>query len=139
MSLFEQLGGAEALRAIIDRFVDRLYDDVMIGFFFARVPRERIKQKEYEHAAEHLGGGVEYTGRPLAAAHAAHPIQGGHFMRRLQILRETLEEMGVPEPVREHWLAHTESLRPQITGDGASECDGVAAQRRVSIAKGTPV
>jgi hemoglobin len=136
MSLFDQLGGEGPLRAVIDRFVDRLFEDTMIGFFFARASRERIKQKEYEHAAEHLGGGVEYTGRPLTVAHAAHPIQGGHFRRRLQILRETLEEMHVPEPVRRRWLEHTESLRDQVTGDVGSECDGVAAQRRVEAFKG---
>ncbi len=136
MSLFERLGGEGPLRAVIDRFVDRLFEDPMIGFFFLRASRERIKQKEYEHAAEHLGGGIPYSGRPLGVAHARHPIQGGHFSRRLQILRETFEEMNVPEPVCRHWLEHTESLRDQITGDAGSECDGEAAERRAEAAEG---
>jgi truncated hemoglobin YjbI len=50
---------------------------------------------------------VEYSGRELAAAHAAHRIFEGQFSRRLTILKETLEEFGVPSSVREHWLAHT--------------------------------
>jgi hemoglobin len=135
MSLFDELGGEAALRAIIDRFVDRVFEDTMIGFFFARADRARIKQKEYEHAAAHLGSGVKYSGRPIGAVHAAHPIQGGHFMRRLQILRETLEELEAPETVRQHWIEHTLSLRAQVTGDVGSECDGEAVQRRIDQAK----
>jgi hemoglobin len=131
MSLFDDIGGEVRLRAVIERFVDRIFEDTMIGFFFARANRARVKQKEYEHAAEHLGAGIEYTGRPIDAVHAPHPIQGGHFLRRLQILRETLEEMGVPSHVRDHWLAHAKSLRGRVTGDVGSECDGEAALQRV--------
>lgn len=117
-TLFDDLGGEPALRQIIDRFVDRMFSDVMIGFFFRNADRERIKQKEYEHAAEHLGAGTAYTGRTLKEAHRAHPIMGGQFNRRLKILEETLSAFQVPEHVKVHWLAHVESLRAQITADG---------------------
>lgn len=123
VTLFDELGGEPALRRIIDRFVDRVFDDVMIGFFFRHASRDRLKAKEYEFAAEHLGAGVEYSGRPLSAAHARHPIMGGQFMRRLQILKETLEEFAVPARVRQHWIEHTESLRPLITADEGGRCD----------------
>lgn len=114
-TLFEELGGEPVLRRVVERFVDRLFEDVMIGFMFARASRERIKAMEYEFAAEHLGAGVEYSGRPLAVAHRAHRIFDGQFDRRLTILRETLTAFGVSERVREHWLGHTEALRAQIT------------------------
>jgi truncated hemoglobin YjbI len=122
-SLFEQLGGEPVLRRIVDRFVDRVFDDVMIGFFFRNASRERIKDKEYEFAARHLGADVAYTGKPIAEAHASHGIMGGQFMRRLQILEETLNELEVPEAVRRHWLAHNEKLRPLVTRDAAGHCD----------------
>lgn len=121
-SHFDEMGGEPALRAIIDAFVDRMFDDAMIGFFFARASRERIKRFEYQHAAELLGADVTYEGRPLAKAHARHPIMGGQFDRRKQILRNTLEEHGVPAHVRQAWLDHVESLRPLITRDAAGEC-----------------
>jgi hypothetical protein len=35
--------------------VDRTFDDMMIGFFFARASRERVKEFEYQHAAAFLG------------------------------------------------------------------------------------
>jgi truncated hemoglobin YjbI len=113
-TLFEQLGGEPRLRAIIDAFVDAIFDDVMIGFHFWKASRERVKAKEYEFAAAHLGADVAYTGRPLPEAHAPHPILGGQFDRRLKILEETLEAHGAPAEVREHWLAHTRALRGTI-------------------------
>ena len=121
-TLFDQIGGEAGLRPIVDAFVDRIFEDVMIGFFFAQVDRQRVKDKEYEFAAAHLGGKVRYTGRPLATAHARHPIMGGHFMRRLQILKETLEHFDVPRAVQEHWVANTEQLRSQVTNDPGGEC-----------------
>lgn len=114
MSLYDDLGGEAALRRIVDRFVERLFADPMIGFFFARANKERIKDKEFEFAAEHLGGGVAYTGRPITAAHSAHQIFDGQFLRRLQILRETLDEFDVPEHVRKHWIEHTLSQRSAL-------------------------
>lgn len=122
MSDFERIGGEPALRAIIDEFVDRMFDDLMIGFFFRRASRERIKEMELQHAAEHLGAGTAYGGRPLRDAHAAHRIMGGHFERRKKILRDVLDAHGVPADVRDAWIAHVESLRGEVTPDPGSEC-----------------
>ena len=130
-SMFDQLGGEPKLRAIIDRFVDRVFADVMIGFFFRKTDPARLKSKEYEFAAKHLGADIEYTGRDLREAHAPHPIMGGQFMRRKRILEETLEEFGVSLPIREHWMAHTESLRSQVTRDADGDCDAKGAKARV--------
>ena len=128
-TLFEELGGEPVLRSIIARFVDRMFDDAMIGFFFRKADRQRVKDKEYELAAAHLGAPVEYTGRPIQAVHAVHPIMGGQFARRLTLLRQTLEEAGAPPVVIEHWLSHTESLRAQVTRDASGECVGPPPQR----------
>ncbi len=131
-TLYDQLGGEAPLRAIIERFVDQVFEDPMIGFFFARASRERIKDKEFEFAAAHLGGPVVYSGRPIAQAHAAHPIMGGHFMRRLEILRQTLLEFRVPEAVFEHWVAHTEGLRSAVTKHQGSDCSHEPAAQLAS-------
>lgn len=122
-SLFEQAGGEAGLRRVVNRFVDRIFDDVMIGYLFVAADRERVKQKEFEHAAEHLGGPVHYTGRPLSAAHAPHHIRGGQFMRRIQILKETFAEHGLPDAVQQSLLSHNLELRPLITADDDGICD----------------
>ena len=123
MTLFERLGGEEELRAIGERFVDRIFDDFMIGFHFRDASRARIQAKEYEFAAQHLGAGVAYTGRSLSAAHRPHRILEGHFHRRMKILEEVLDERGVPAEVREHWLSHNRAQQEQILHVGAGPCD----------------
>jgi truncated hemoglobin YjbI len=121
-TLFDELGGEPVLRKIIDRFVDRMFDDVMIGFFFRKASRARIKEKEYEFAAEHLGARVRYTGRALDQAHRPHAIRASQFMRRLQILKETLDEFAVPARVREHWLDHVQGLMSQVSAPDDDRC-----------------
>lgn len=122
-SLFDRLGGELVLRAIIERFVDRLFDDLMIGYLFRAADRERVKAKEFEFAAQHLGAPVPYTGRVIKEAHRAHRITGGQFMRRLQILKETLAQFRVPSEVSEAWVAHTLSLQAEITDNALDQCD----------------
>lgn len=119
---FERVGGEAGLRAIVDDFVERIYADAMIGFFFVGIPMKRIQELELQHAAAHLGGPIEYRGRPLEVAHAKHRIMGGHFMRRLEILKQTLARHGVAADVAQRWLSHVESLRGKITTDPGSEC-----------------
>ena len=122
-SLFEAVGGEPVLRPIIRDFVARVCEDVMIGFFFAGVDRERLERMEYLYTARLLGADVEYPGKTIRAAHKPHPIMGGQFDRRKQILRETIERAGVAPEIRDAWLEHVESLRGTVTRDPAGTCD----------------
>jgi hemoglobin len=122
-TLYEALGGEDKLRAVIDDFVERVFADIMIGFFFASADKQRIKSFEFEHASALLGGPHAYSGRPLRQAHAKHPIRGGHFARRMQILRQVLAAHAVPEAVQARWLEHDLALSGQITGDALGECN----------------
>jgi hemoglobin len=131
-SLFEKLGGESRLRAIVNAFIDRVFEDRMIGFFFRNVDRARLKEMEYQLAASFLGADIKYTGKPLGKAHVNHPIMGGHFARRRQILKETLEAYQVAEEIKAAWLNHTDSLRPLITPEAGSDCDPIAARARVN-------
>ena len=130
-TFFQKLGGEPQLKKIIDAFIDRVFADRMIGFFFREADKDRIKELEFQLTAQFLGADIEYKGRPLEEAHAKHPIMGGQFMRRLQILKEILEEYQVPNEVRSAWLSHSEYLRPLITQDAGSDCDPNLARKRV--------
>lgn len=129
-SLYDQIGG-DRLRAVIEDFYERVFSDVMIGFLFFGKDKQRLIDREWEFTASFLGASdVRYTGRPIRAAHAASPILGGHFDRRLQILRDAMAAHEVPAAVREAWIQHTLSLRSQVTADRGSECDhDLAAER----------
>lgn len=115
MSLFDQAGGEPVIRAVVDRFVDRAFDDGIIGFFFAGKDRERIKLHEFEHAASVLGGPVAYTGRPVVPLHRALKINGGQFRRRLALLRQEIEREALPAEVCEAWLSAQRAMERQIT------------------------
>ena len=119
--LFDRIG-EDKLHAVVTDFVDRVYDDTMIGFFFVGFDRERLVRHEYQFAARALGAPVAYEGRPIQQAHAQHPIMGGQFNRRLTILRETLADHEVDPAVSEFLLAHTERLRPLITAQPGDTC-----------------
>jgi hemoglobin len=112
---YERLGGEEGLRRLMTDFIDRVFADVIIGFFFVRVDRERLVRHETAFAASHLGGPAKYAGRPVAQAHAPHPINRGHFHRRLWLLERTLEDHGVDRDIIERWLAHDRRLEPVVT------------------------
>jgi hemoglobin len=121
MTLFDQIGAAK-LREVIEDFYSRVFGDVMIGFLFEGKDRQRLIDKEYEFTAHFLGGDVKYTGRAMRTAHAQSPIFGGHFERRLQLLRETLRDHAVDPAVVKAWIDHSLALRAQITSDKGSEC-----------------
>ncbi|MFZ5479703.1 MAG: group I truncated hemoglobin [Myxococcota bacterium] len=120
MTAFERAGGEAVVRAIVDRFVDRCFDDRIIGFFFAGRDRERVKRHEFEHAAAVLGGPVAYAGRPIPELHRPLKINGGQFRRRLALLKQEIEREGVPEDVRDAWLEAQRRMEARIT-DG-SDC-----------------
>ncbi len=112
---FDRIGGEPVVRAIIDRFVDRLFGDMIVGFFFAGKDAGRVKTHEYEHAARTLGADIPYTGRPIAPLHRPLRINGGQFRRRLAILKQEIDAGGVAPDIAERWLAEQRAMQTQIT------------------------
>lgn len=129
--LFDKIGPAK-LREVIEDFYSRIFGDVMIGFLFEGKDRARLVEMEYQFTAQLLGGDIKYAGRSMREAHARSPIFGGHFERRLQILRETLRDQAVDPEVVAAWIDHTLSLRAQITSDQGSECKNTSVAKEIT-------
>jgi len=135
--LFDKIG-AEALRAVVVEFYARVIPDAMIGFMFQGKDRQRLVDKEYELVAALLGApGVTYTGKPMRAAHAQVTIFGGHFERRLQILREVMADLHVDPEVQQAWIDHVQALRSQVTRDRGSEC-ATSVEATAPVTRGEP-
>ena len=141
MTYFEELGGEPALRSVIVQFVDRMLTDPMIGFFFRQTNRRRLEDKEYEHAAKHLGAPIPdnprsrnarpQSGRPQSEAQRAHRNVGGQFERRIALLDQVLQECGVPEHIQTHWVSHTRSLRARVAAErSGGSVDSPRSSRR---------
>ena len=113
----DTLGGEERLRAVVEVFVDRVFSDPIIGFFFEGRDRARIAQHEFELAAAHLGSRRRYAGRPIPAVHQPLRINRGQFRRRLAILRSTLRDQGVPDGIADRWIEHDSKLESAVTID----------------------
>jgi hemoglobin len=140
VSDFERVGGEAGLRAIIEDFTARVFEDVMIGFLFAGKDHRRITEMELRFAEEHLGGPRAYRGRSVREAHRRSPIMGGHFLRRRRLLENTLRDHAVPEDVVGRWLAHVDSLRADVLGElqSVDDCDHDAQALRIEPAGDDP-
>ncbi|MFU8806179.1 MAG: group I truncated hemoglobin [Bradymonadaceae bacterium] len=125
-NLAEEIGGEARLIELMTRFYDRLFEDMMIGFFFVGKDKEHLIHSQIEYVSARLGDrGGEYTGPPIRKAHVKMPILVGHFDRRHQLLKEVLEEFGVPEHVRKAWLELDLSLRDLVVRGGAEARDEI--------------
>lgn len=103
-TLFEQLGGAPAIDAAVDKFYARVLQDDRVNHFFANtdMKQQRMHQKAFLTYA--FGGSDRYDGRQMRAAHKNlvenHGLKGEHFDAIAEDLMLTLEEMGVSEEMR---------------------------------------
>jgi len=133
-TLYEDAGGEEVIRQILTSFYDAVFKDIMIGFHFMKADKERLIRVETQMTCIALGAShIKYEGKPIRAAHAPHPILGGQFERRLQILREAMEKHQLPQHVRDAWIEHNQKLRPQVTADRGSDCNHPEPKRRLKM------
>ena len=110
------------LREMLVDFYERVFADVMIGYLFKDKDKERLIQKEWELMLQHLDSKRSYTGRPMHDVHWRLKIQGGHFDRRLQILKDCLRDHSIANEVTEKILEQAESLREMVTRNPQGEC-----------------
>lgn len=136
-AIFDRIGG-DALRAVIVDFYDRVFDDIIIGFLFAGKDRQRLVEMEWQFTAKFLGADLPYRGKSMPEAHKRVPILGGHFERRLQILRNTMADHGVDAEVQKAWIDHQLAMRALVTGDKGSECDHDLATARTVVDAASP-
>ena len=136
-AVFDRIGG-DALRAVIVDFYDRVFDDIIIGFLFAGKDKARLVEMEWQFTAKFLGADLPYRGRSMPEAHKRVPILGGHFERRLQILRNTMADHHVDPDVQKAWIDHQLAMRALVTGDKGSECDHDQAVARTVVDAASP-
>ena len=117
-NMLSQWGGESKLRELVDRFVMRVAEDSIIGFFFQGRDLSRIQQHEWELALQHLLGQERYRGRDLAKTHRRLGINRGQLRRRHTILKATLREAAFPPELQAVWLQAERSLEQQIVSGG---------------------
>ena len=123
MSLYDDIGGDDGIRAVLKTLYDQLFEDLMVGFLFAGKDKAHLIEQQLRFTARFLGGPSRYDGKPLPEAHAKLPLLPGHFDRRHHLLALALEKHAVPKHVAEAWLKIDESLKTSVlaSGEGARE------------------
>lgn len=100
-TLFEWLGGREAVNAAVDLFYEKVMADDRINHFFENVDMKRQAAHQKAFMTYAFGGAPNYEGRSMREAHKKLVEEQGlnesHFNAVAENLQNTLTEMGVPE------------------------------------------
>lgn len=115
-TLYDRLGGEEAIAAVIDVFYRRVFADPRLSPFFEGVPLERLQTMQREFFAAALDGPIRYTGRPLREVHAELGIKPAHLARFLEHLMETLADREIGERDRYEIYSRINTYADDITG-----------------------
>jgi hemoglobin len=113
-SLFERLGGLEAITAVVDSFVARCAGDDRINPKFARTDIPRLKKMLVDQVCEAAGGPCTYTGRSMKETHDGMSVTGGEFDALVEDLGATLDEFKVPDAEKQELLGVLGPMRGEI-------------------------
>lgn len=97
MSIYDNIGGADAVGAAVDDFYARVLADPRLAPFFSETDMTRLKSHQRAFIAAAIGGPQLYAGRDMGAAHAGLGISGADFDAVVGHLVDTLTGLGVPE------------------------------------------
>lgn len=115
-SLYERLGGKEAITAVVDDFVANVAADNRINGFFAKTNIPRLKTNLVDQICQATGGPCTYTGRDMKTAHKGMGITDADFNALVQDLQKSLNKFKVPDKEQGELLGILGSLKPQIVG-----------------------
>jgi hemoglobin len=116
-SLYERVGGYDALAAVVDDFVGRLVADKQFEKFFAGHSidsKKRIRQHILDQFCAATGGPCVYTGRDMKTTHAGLGITEADWNAAAKHLTESLDKFKVPEKEKNELLAFVTSLKKDI-------------------------
>jgi hemoglobin len=113
-SLYERLGGKEAITAVVDDFVGRVAADKRINGFFAKASVPRLKMMLVDQICEATGGPCKYTGRDMKSTHQGMGITNADFDALVGDLVASLDKFKVGEREQQELLAALGPMRKNI-------------------------
>ena len=96
-SLYDRLGGYNAISAVVDDFVGNVAADKRINKFFAKANVPRLKARLVEQLCAASGGPCIYTGADMKTAHAGMGVRNHDFDALVQDLVKSLNKFKVPK------------------------------------------
>lgn len=113
-SLYDRLGGKDAITAVVDVFANRVVADPRVNGRFASVDLKRFKMLNVELVCEATGGPCKYSGRDMKNTHKGMRISQAEFDITAGHLAATLKKFKVPKQERGELLEIIGSLRKDI-------------------------
>ena len=116
-SLYERIGGYNALAAVVDDFIVRLVSDKQFERFFAGHSidsKKRIRQHILDQFCAATGGPCVYTGRDMKTTHAGLGITEADWDAAAKHLAASLDKFKVPEKEKGEVLAFVTTLKKDI-------------------------
>ena len=116
-SLYERLGGYDAISAVVDDFAPKLFADPVVGkrfFGMSDDSREGFRQKNKNLVCIATGGPCKIISRPAKVAHGGMKIKASEFDIVANHLVDTLNKFKVPEKEHQELMAIIATLRPDI-------------------------
>jgi len=113
-TIFDQIGGYEALEVVVADFYDRVLVDPELAAFFTGTNMARLKGKQVEFFAAALGGPDAYTGASMRRVHQGRGITMHHFNLVAGHLAASLEAAEVPAETVDQIIAAIAVLSTDI-------------------------
>ncbi|BBM83709.1 group I truncated hemoglobin [Candidatus Uabimicrobium amorphum] len=117
-SLFEKLGGKDAVEAAVDKFYDRVLQDERINYFFKDTDMKKQRNHQKAFLTYAFGGINNYNGRSMRKAHEKlvkeQGLNDSHFDAVVENLATTLQEMGVGGDLIKEVAAVAETVRDDV-------------------------
>jgi len=116
-SLYQRLGGYDAIEAVASDLLPRLMSDPQLGRFWQNRGEDgvrREKQLLVDYLCNAAGGPVYYTGRDMKTSHAGMGISGKDWQALIDHLTATLDKFGVPDAEQDDLLAFIDSTKADI-------------------------
>jgi hemoglobin len=116
-SLYERIGGYNALALVVDDFIGRLVSDQRFNKFFAGHSvdsQKRIRQHILDQFCAATGGPCIYTGRDMKTTHEGLGITEADWEAAAKHLAGSLDKFKVPQKEKDEVLAFVTSLKKDI-------------------------
>ncbi|WP_299182668.1 group 1 truncated hemoglobin [uncultured Neptuniibacter sp.] len=116
-SLYERLGGYDAISAVVDDVVQQIASDKKLGRFWAHRGDDGItreKQLIVDFIVHKAGGPLYYTGREMKLSHQGMKIDQEDWDILITALKNTLLKFQVPTQETQEVLEFFDSTRQDI-------------------------
>ena len=113
-SLYERLGGVEAITAVARAFEDRAAKDDRINQKFAKTNLDRLTKEFVDQLCQDTGGPCTYTGLSLRQAHTNMGVTSGEWGAFMEDLVATLDSFNVGKAEQDELLNKLRPMRADI-------------------------